>query len=264
MHSQPELLLCFFYASHIIKTYRQLRTIYNYSRSLSDRRFDISTMVLQLHLDWLSEPCRAVAILLLENNIEHEVHEVNVVKGETRTEAFQQINPAGKVPAITDDGFQLNESHTIMRYLCATRNLPDHYYPSDVKQRAKVDSWLDWHHTNLRQGALRYIKANIYGPIKNFSPQTIEETRKEGDALLKQSLTFMEEALSKNAYIAGESQLSIADIALACEVAMLPLIGGSSDGYPNVQAWMKRLSTDLQSWQQANAKLDQFLASKKK
>lgn len=226
--------------------------------------FQISVMVLQLYLDWISEPCRAVAILLLENNVEHQVHEVDVVRGGTHTDTYKQINPAGKVPSIVDDDFSLSESHTIMRYLCVSRNLPDHYYPSDLKQRAKVDSWLDWHHTNLRHGAIRLIKANIYGPIKNLSQETIDELRKEGDAVLKSSLSFMEEALSKETYIAGGNQFSIADIAIACEVAMLPVFGASSEGYPGVQAWMNKLSTEIKSWNQANTKLDQYLASKKK
>ena len=221
-------------------------------------------MVLQLYIDYLSEPCRAVAILLLENNIEHEVHELSVLKGETHSDAYKQINPVGKVPAIVDDSFNLSESHTIMRYLCASRNLPDHYYPNDIKQRARVDSWLDWHHTNLRQGATRLIKANIYGPIKNFSQVIIDELRKEGDSLLKSSLSCIEEVLGKNNYIAGGNQFSIADIALACEVVMLPVFGASSEGYPNVQAWVKRLSTEIKSWDQANAKLNQYLASMKK
>ncbi|UJR17444.1 hypothetical protein I4U23_004339 [Adineta vaga] len=221
-------------------------------------------MVLQLHVDWVSQPCRAVGILLLENNIEHEVHEINVLTGETHTDAYKKINPTGKVPAIVDGDFNLGESHTIMRYLCASRNLPDHYYPSDVKERAKVDFWLDWHHTNLRHGAIRLIRANVFGPMRNLPQQTIDESRQEGETVIKASLSFMEEALGKSSYIAGGNQLSIADIAMACEVAMFPVFGASTEGYPNVQAWMKKLSTEIKCWEQVNAKLNAFLASKKK
>ncbi|CAF3985895.1 unnamed protein product, partial [Adineta steineri] len=55
-----------------------------------------------------------------------------------------------------------------------------------------------------------------------------------------------------------------ADIALVCEVVMLPISGASCEDYPNVQAWVKRLSTEIKSWDEANATLNQFLASKKK
>ncbi|CAF3140458.1 unnamed protein product [Rotaria socialis] len=221
-------------------------------------------MVLELYIDWISQPCRAVAMLLMDNNIEHQVHEIGIMKGETRGAAYKQVNPSGKLPAIVDDGFQLGESHTIMRYLCASRNLPDHYYPSDIKQRAKVDYWLDWHHTNLRHGSIRLIRANIFGPIRNLSQQTIDELRKEGDEVLKSSFSFMDEALSKSNYIAGGNQLSIADIALACEVVTLPIVGASCEDYPNVQAWLNRISTEVKSWHQANTVMNQFIASMKK
>ncbi|CAF1461174.1 unnamed protein product, partial [Didymodactylos carnosus] len=125
-------------------------------------------MVLHLYVDWLSQPCRAVGMLLMENNVEHQVHDVKIMSGETRTTDYKKVNPVGKVPAIVDDDFHLGESHTIMRYICASRNLPDHYYPNDIKQRARVDYWLDWHHMNLRFGSSRLIKANFFGPIHKF------------------------------------------------------------------------------------------------
>ncbi|CAF1323488.1 unnamed protein product [Rotaria sordida] len=226
--------------------------------------YEITTMVLHLYIDWLSQPCRAVAILLMENNIEHQVHEISIMKGETQSTEYKQVNPAGKVPSIVDDDFHLGESHTIMRYICASRKIPDHYYPNDIKQRARVDYWLDWHHMNLRHGSVRLIRANIFAPIRKYSQQTIDELRKEGNDVLKSSLSFMEEVLSKNNYIAGGNQFSIADIALACEVVMLPISGASYESYPNIQAWLKRLSTEIKCWHQANAKLDQFIASKSK
>ncbi|CAF4902417.1 unnamed protein product, partial [Rotaria sp. Silwood1] len=136
--------------------------------------------------------------------------------------------------------------------------------PNDIKQRARVDYWLDWHHMNLRHGSMCLIRANLLAPIKKYSQQTIDELRKEGDAVLKSSLSFMEEAMSKNNYIAGGNQLSIADIALACEVIMLPIADASYKAYPNIEAWLKRLSTEIKCWYQVNAKLDQFLASKGK
>ncbi|CAF4936329.1 unnamed protein product [Rotaria sp. Silwood1] len=160
-------------------------------------------MVLHLYIDWLSQPSRAVAMLLMENNIEHRVHEISCMQGETQSAEYKQVNPAGKVPSIVDNDFHLDESHTIMRYICVSRNLPDYYYPNDIKQRARVDYWLDWDHMNLRHGSMCLIRANLLAPIKKYSQQTIDELRKEGDEVLKSSLSFIEEAMSKNNYIAG-------------------------------------------------------------
>ena len=44
-----------------------------------------------------------------------------------------------------------------MKYLVSKYNLPDHWYPSDIKQRARIDEYLHWHGGNLRIGAAWYI-----------------------------------------------------------------------------------------------------------
>ena len=48
-------------------------------------------------------------------------------------------------------------SVAIMKYLVSKYNLPDHWYPSDIKQRAKIDEYLHWHGGNLRMGAAWYL-----------------------------------------------------------------------------------------------------------
>ena len=38
-----------------------------------------------------------------------------------------------------------------MRYLCAYCKLEEHYYPrSDLRLKAKVDEYLDWHSNKIR------------------------------------------------------------------------------------------------------------------
>ena len=74
-----------------------------------------------------------------------------------KLEEFKKLNPNGKVPAILDHGFNLYESHTILRYLATSRDCPDHWYPTDFKKRAKINEYLDWHHNNIRLGAGGYF-----------------------------------------------------------------------------------------------------------
>ena len=40
-----------------------------------------------------------------------------------------------------------------MSYLVRKYKLPDHWYPSDLQKRAKIDEYLHWHHLFLRRGA---------------------------------------------------------------------------------------------------------------
>jgi hypothetical protein len=59
-------------------------------------------------------------------------HLSSVVQGENRAPAFLAINPLGKVPALQDmDGFCLQESAAMLRYLCETRAVAEHWYPSE-------------------------------------------------------------------------------------------------------------------------------------
>ena len=68
-----------------------------------------------------------------------------------------------------DGDFVLCESHAMMRYLCTTREVPDNWYPKDAKKRAKCDEYLDWHHTNLRNGVTGQVFKSFYAPLMGLS-----------------------------------------------------------------------------------------------
>ena len=58
--------------------------------------------------------------------------------------------------------FNMFESHAIMKYICASRKLPQHWYPTDdtdeaKRLRAQMDMYLDWHHGGMRMGAGAYF-----------------------------------------------------------------------------------------------------------
>lgn len=75
--------------------------------------------------------------------------ETNVLKSESRTEAFLAMNPAGQVPAvILDDGRALAQSNAIILHLAEGTDL----IPADPYLRAKMLEWMFWeHHTSLTQ-----------------------------------------------------------------------------------------------------------------
>ena len=69
----------------------------------------------------------------------------------TADPVFRKINPVGVVPVIDDESFRLRESNTIVRYLADKHGRAD-LYPKDPKQRATVESWMDWASTELAGG----------------------------------------------------------------------------------------------------------------
>jgi len=64
---------------------------------------------------------------------------------------FQKVSRFGVVPVIDDDGFILRESNTIVRYL-ATKHGRTDLYPSELRARATVESWMDWAATDAYSG----------------------------------------------------------------------------------------------------------------
>ncbi len=67
--------------------------------------------------------------------------EVDIMKGESRTADFLELNPWGQVPTVVfDDGRTLAQSNAIIRYLARDSDL----VPRDAFAAAKMDEWLFW------------------------------------------------------------------------------------------------------------------------
>lgn len=205
---------------------------------------------LKLYVDLLSQPARAVTIFCRVNKIEAEEIAVEVAQGGCRTEEFKEINPACKVPTIVDDGFQLHESHAILRYLATTRNVADHWYPQDPKRRALVDSVLDWHHLHLRCNAFLIIVHRVIsllpGIKKGIYPEYNEAVAEDSKVGLNEALEYIETVLLKgpNKFLENQEEVSIADLSLVCEIKQLLWLESSEQeellgSRKRIKAWLE-------------------------
>ncbi|KAL2649935.1 hypothetical protein R1flu_018063 [Riccia fluitans] len=176
-------------------------------------------MTLKVYGDLQSQPVRAVVLFCLVNNIRHELVNVSLIKNENKLPGFKAINPAAKMPVIDDDGFILTESLAILRYLAASRHAPDHWYPAEVKSRARVDSLLDSYHTNIRQTA-PYIKQKELLPCLWGLPRGPDALIKFHETNMTTAMDLVEEYYLKpeeGPFLLGASQPSLADILFAFE-----------------------------------------------
>ncbi|KAM4576799.1 glutathione S-transferase theta-2 [Odontesthes bonariensis] len=199
--------------------------------------------MVEAYLDLLSQPCRAVHILLTCTGIPHRVRTVALRKGEHRSPEFTELNPMQKVPVVVDGGFVLTESDAILKYLATRYDVPQHWYPRQPERRARVDEYTAWHHTNTRVHAAKVFKLEVMLPAQSGAP--VDEQRL-GAALaqLDDTLDKLESMfLRRQPFLCGDD-ITVADLLAVCEL-MQPL-GGGRDVLklrPLLQSWKSRVQS---------------------
>ena len=120
---------------------------------------------------------------------------------------FTEVSIYGVVPVVDDDGFILRESNTIVRYLCAKHGRAD-LYPSDLKNRAIVEQWMDYASTDLYSG----MRPVFQGMVIGSRPMNLPEVIAWGAADWNKQMGRVDTHLAAgNVYLAGGA-FTIADI----------------------------------------------------
>ncbi|KAL1376176.1 hypothetical protein pipiens_004474 [Culex pipiens pipiens] len=204
----------------------------------------MASRALKYYYDLLSQPSRALYILLEQSKIPYERCPVALRKLENRTTEFKEtINRFGKVPCIVHGDFKLAENVAILRYLSReVPDLPDFWYPRENLARARVDEYLEWQHTTIRAQCAQYFLYVWMTPLlgMELDPAKVERLRKNmADGLDLFQRVWLEDG--KKAFVAGES-LSYADVLAACEIEQPKCAGyDPREGRPQLAAWMERV-----------------------
>lgn len=198
-------------------------------------------MGLQLYLDLMSQPCRAVYIFAKKNSIPFQLRTIDLLKGQHYTDDFAQVNPLRKVPALKDEDFVLAESVAILLYLSRKYKAPDHWYPQDLQARARVDEYLSWQHTTLRSCCTRVLWQKIMFPKflgQPVPPEMLASTLAELDRCLQM---LEDKFLRDQAFLTG-SYISVADLMAITEL-MHPVSAGCKifESRPKLDAWRQRV-----------------------
>mmetsp|Transcript_19588 Transcript_19588/g.35951 ORF Transcript_19588/g.35951 Transcript_19588/m.35951 type:complete len:216 (+) Transcript_19588:2654-3301(+) len=196
--------------------------------------------MVEVYIDYLSQPSRAVVAFCILNQIPHEVKIVKIMEGGTRSKEFTQLNPNRVVPCIRDGDFVLYESNAILTYLADKYCEGSHWYPKDIAERTKIDWMLHWHHWNLRYGCGTYLYRVLIKP--RLSGRQLPETlRAELEMVQVRALTLLNQR-AETGWLAGTSQMSIYDLAAYEELIQLKMLSFDYGQYPALQKWMDRMA----------------------
>ncbi|MAC87716.1 MULTISPECIES: glutathione S-transferase family protein [Maricaulis] len=168
--------------------------------------------------------------------IAYDWHEVDVVKGETRTEDFLAINPAGQVPCLErEDGRILAQSNAIIFHLANGSEL----VPADPFDKAKMLEWMFWEQYSHEPyiAVRRFQRAFQHMPDEAIDPQLMAKGRR--------ALGVMEMRLLSRDFIVGD-QLSLADIALVAYTRVADEGGFDLDEFLGVRGWVARVENELE------------------
>ncbi len=173
-----------------------------------------------------------VRLLLHQLRLPFIYVETNILKGESRTPLFLEMNPNGKVPTLAlGDGRYLAESNAILLYLAEGTG----FIPNDPWQRSKVHEWLFFeqysHEPNISTPRFwkNYLRVGEYDELE------LKRRQRAG----RDALRVMERHLRENKFFG--SQYGVADIALYAYTHKANEAGQAISDFPAIEDWLARV-----------------------
>ncbi|PJZ84786.1 glutathione S-transferase family protein [Leptospira harrisiae] len=167
--------------------------------------------------------------------IPYEWQDIDIKKGETKTDSFLKMNPNGKIPIlILDDGRILSESNAILNFLAEGSDL----IPKDHFEKAKVLQWQFFEQYSHEPyiAVARFIKHYLGIPEERRAEY---ESKQEGGY---KALGVMDTQLTKNKFLVGDS-ITTADISLFAYTHVAHEGGFDLSSYPKILEWIKRIES---------------------
>jgi glutathione S-transferase len=167
--------------------------------------------------------------------VDYDWHEIDVVKGETRTDDFLAINPAGQVPCLErSDGRILAQSNAIIFHLARGSAL----IPDDAFDQAKMLEWMFWEQYSHEP----FIAVRRFRKV--FQHLSDDEIDPELMAKGRRALGVMEMRLLSRDFIVAD-RVTLADIALVAYTRMADEGGFDLDEFLGVRGWVARVEQEI-------------------
>ncbi|MDP9940193.1 glutathione S-transferase family protein [Ectopseudomonas alcaliphila] len=185
--------------------------------------------------DYRSGNCYKVKLMLHLLGKPYEWVPIDILKGETQSDAFLAKNPNGKIPVLElEDGTCLWESNAILNFLADGSE----FLPSEPRLRTQVLQWQFFEQYSHEP----YVAVARFIQLYQGMPEARIEEHARCLALGYKALKVMEKQLQRTPYLVGE-QYSIADIALYAYTHVADEGGFSLEAFPAVRAWIERVAS---------------------
>lgn len=185
--------------------------------------------------DYRSGNCYKIKLMLELLGLPYEWVAIDILKGETQSEAFLAKNPNGKIPVLElEDGSCLWESNAILNFLADGSE----FLPSEPRLRTQVLQWqfFEQYSHEPYVAVARFIQ--LYQGLPAERQKEYEECQVRGYKAFK----VMELQLSRTPYLVGE-HYSIADIALYAYTHVADEGGFDLTPYPAIRGWLERVAS---------------------
>jgi len=163
--------------------------------------------------------------------------DIGKVHNQVKSPWFLEINPNGRIPAITHEGFSVFETSAILLYLAAVYDKENKLSWDPIKEPKLYSEQLQWlffAHGGIgpMQGQANHFK--LYAPEK--IPYGVNRYINE----TKRLYSVLEARLATTDFLVG-GKFSLADIKAWPWVRLAPRLEIDLGEFPNVKAWVERI-----------------------
>jgi glutathione S-transferase len=192
--------------------------------------------------------CYKVRLALAQLGVEHELVEIDILQGETRTPEFLAMNPSGHVPLlkVAPNRF-IAESNAILWYIAGSSALA----PEDRIDRAETLQWMFFEQHSLEPNiGAAYFWLTLVKGGRDLQQHALEDWTEEG----YRALGVMEKHLMRHDFFAA-GHYTIADIALYAYTHLAHTCDYDLTRFPAVRDWLARVEAQpghiAMEWQPA-------------
>jgi len=188
---------------------------------------------IKLYRHPLSGHSHRVELLLSLLNIDAEIIDVDLMKGEQKSAEFLEKNPNGQVPVLQDGSKFYSDSNAILVYLASQYDVDRTWLPTNAEAAAAVQEFLTVSAGPIAFGPAAARLVTLFGASLDADTAI---------NLAHSILARLESRLTNREWLAANHP-TIADVANYAYVALAPEGNVSLNDYSNVKAWLKRVES---------------------